>query len=338
MNKILFFCSPIGLGHAARDYAIAQRLDNCEIKFVTGSGAASFLKEGGFDVDDVYNPPRFNYEKGKLKNPLKWLWSYYKYYNRCKKISSKIIKKEDPVVVVSDEDFASLSVSQQNYIPNVLITDILETEFTSGVASLIEKKMNKAMDDIIKKCHTVILPEDGKNEENIRRVGPIVRRTRYSREQLRDRFGFSKKTLLVSVGGTDAGIHLIEKTLDVARKFDDMDFVVVSGPSIETKFSNVRNLGYVNNLHELIYAADLVVSLAGKSTIDECNSYGTPGIFIPIKNHFEQEDNALDEGYSYEDINRLDELIKSKLSQERNPLFYNGDKKAASLISSFLSD
>ena len=37
---------------------------------------------------------------------------------------------------------------------------------------------------------------------------------------------------------------------------------------------------------------DLVVSLAGRSTIDESRVYGTPGIFIPIKDHFEQEQNA----------------------------------------------
>ena len=58
------------------------------------------------------------------------------------------------------------------------------------------------------------------------------------------------------------------------------------------KFDNVKNLGFVDNLHELIFAADLIISLAGKSTIDEANAYGTPGIFIPIKGHFEQEDNA----------------------------------------------
>lgn len=336
--KVLFFCSPIGLGHAARDLAIAQRLDNCEIKFVTGNGAANFLREGGFGVKDVYNPPRFTYEKGQLKNFLRWLWSYYKYYNRCKKISTELIESEKPTLVVSDEDFASLSVCQQKSIPNILITDILETDFTSGIASLVERKMNKAMQDIIYNCDCVILPEDGKDEKNIKRVGPVVRKTAHPREKLREKFGFSKKTVLISVGGTDAGVYLIKKTLDAARVIPEVDFVVVSGPSIDAKFDNIRNLGFVNNLHELICAADLVVSLAGKSTIDECKSYGTPGIFIPIKDHFEQEDNAKDEGFSYDDINRLEKLIRSKIVQKRNPLFYDGDSKAAAIIKSFLTD
>jgi len=58
--------------------------------------------------------------------------------------------------------------------------------------------------------------------------------------------------------------------------------------------------------------------LAGKSTIDEANAYGTPGIFIPIKGHFEQEDNAREQGFEFRDIDRLEELIEEKLEQKRN--------------------
>jgi UDP-N-acetylglucosamine--N-acetylmuramyl-(pentapeptide) pyrophosphoryl-undecaprenol N-acetylglucosamine transferase len=75
---------------------------------------------------------------------------------------------------------------------------------------------------------------------------------------------------------------------------------------------NIINLGFVNNLHEYIYASDLVVSLAGRSTIDESLVYKTPGIFIPIKNHFEQEENARRMGYNYKDIFKLESLIEEK--------------------------
>ena len=102
-----------------------------------------------------------------------------------------------------------------------------------------------------------------------------------------------KKTIVISIGGTDAGLFLIEKALESISKINqDIEVVLVSGPAISRKFENVRNLGFVDNLHELIFAADVLISLAGKSTIDEANAYGTPAIFIPIKGHFEQEDNA----------------------------------------------
>ncbi|MBA4437136.1 MAG: UDP-glucuronosyltransferase, partial [Nitrosopumilaceae archaeon] len=115
----------------------------------------------------------------------------------------------------------------------------------------------------------------------------------------------------------------------------DIEIILVTGPSITKKFDNVKNLGFVDNLHELIYASDVVISLAGKSTIDEANAYGTPGIFIPIKDHFEQENNSKNEGFSFNDINKLDELILEKLEKKRNKVNANGAELAAEIIRKF---
>jgi UDP-N-acetylglucosamine--N-acetylmuramyl-(pentapeptide) pyrophosphoryl-undecaprenol N-acetylglucosamine transferase len=328
-----FFSSPIGLGHVTRDIAIENNFQNITTNFVTGSGAAKILKNLHLQVQDVYNPPSFIIENGTLKNPAKWLWNYYQYYRDCKNISKKILQKENPNLVISDEDFASLTIAQDMKIPTVLITDVLETHFTKGVASFIERKMNKSMQEIIEKCDVVIFPENGKDEGNIKRVGPIVRQTNYTREELRKKFSFVKKTIIISIGGTNAGLFLIEKALDVISKINqDMEVVLVSGPAVTKKFENVRELGFVNNLHDLIFASDVVISLAGKSTIDEANAYGTPGIFIPIKGHFEQEDNAREQGFEFEDINRLKELILEKLEVKRNQINTEGAKVASKII------
>ncbi|MEM3065632.1 MAG: glycosyltransferase [Candidatus Nitrosotenuis sp.] len=331
-----FFCSPIGLGHATRDIAIAQLFQKDSARFVTGGPAAKLISDYGFFVNDAYKPPTFMVTNGTLQKPLGWLLKYYRYYKDCKELARQFIKDENPRIVVSDEDFASLVIAQQNKIPNILITDILETKFTKGVSSFLEKKMNKTMKEIIQKCDVVILPEFGDDKDNIKRVGPIVRTTNYTRDQLRQKFSFSKKTITISVGGTDAGRFLIQKTIEAASKLKgDFDLVVVSGPSLKPD-SRIRDLGFVKNLHEIIYASDLVISLAGKSTIDEARAYGTPGIFIPIKNHFEQEDNAKQEGYSFEDINRLEYLIPQKLESRRDAVHSDGAKKAWQIICKYL--
>ncbi len=333
MNVFDFFSSPIGLGHVTRDIAIANNFENISINFVTGSGAAKILKNLDFKVQDVYNPPSFIVENGTLKNPAKWLWNYFQYYKDCKKISQKIIQDNKPNLVISDEDFASLTVAQKIKIPTVLVTDVLETRFTKGLVSFIEKKMNKSMLEIIKKCDIVILPENGDDQDNIKRVGPIVRQTKFSREELRKKFSFEKKTIVISIGGTDVGLFLIEKALESISKINqDIEIILVTGPAISKEFENVRNLGFVDNLHEMIFAADVLISLAGKSTIDEANAYGTPAIFIPIKGHFEQEDNAKEEGFVFDDINRLDVLILEKLGVKRNQVNTNGAKNASDII------
>jgi UDP-N-acetylglucosamine--N-acetylmuramyl-(pentapeptide) pyrophosphoryl-undecaprenol N-acetylglucosamine transferase len=333
MNVFDYFSSPIGLGHVTRDIAIVNNFENITTNFVTGSGAAKILKNLDFKVQDVYNPPSFIIENGTLKNPAKWLWSYFQYYKDCKKISQQIIQKDNPNLVISDEDFASLTIAQKMKIPTVLVTDVLETRFTKGLVSFVEKKMNKSMLKIMKKCDVVILPEHGEDEDNIKKVGPIVRETKFSREDLRNKFSFKKKTIVISVGGTDAGLFLIKKALESISKINqDIETILISGPAISEKFENVRNLGFVDNLHELIFAADLLISLAGKSTIDEANAYGTPGIFIPIKDHFEQEDNAKEEGFVFDDINRLDKLIVEKLEEKRNKVNTDGAKNASDII------
>ncbi len=337
MSKIIFFSSPIGLGHATRDIAIAQYLDKISTKFVSGEEAPKLFSEYGFDAEDVYRPPPFAINDDKLQNPLRWLFKYYSYYRECKTISSKIIEKEKPNLIVSDEDFASLTIGQGKKLKTVLITDILETRFVSGLGSLIEKKMNHSMREIIQKCDLVILPENGSNEGNIARVGPIVRSTLYTRDELRKKFSFNKKTIVVSIGGTNAGKFLIDKVIDSFEKIKpDAELVIVSGPSLKIDNEKIRNLGFVNNLHEIIYAADLIISLAGKSTIDESKHYGTPGIFIPIRGHFEQEENAKKLGFSFDDLIRLESLIPEKINEKRIQVNFDGAQKAANLIKSLL--
>ena len=339
VNVYNFFSSPIGLGHVTRDIAIVNNLKDIPINFVTGSGAAKILKKLEFKVNDVYSPPSFSVKNGALNNQTKWLWNYYQYYKNCKNISEKILKKNNLNLIISDEDFASLTVAQNLEIPNILITDVLETKFTKGIASFIERKMNKSMMNIIKNCDVVIIPEEGDNQDNIKRVGPIVRKINCSREELRGKFSFNKITIVISIGGTDAGLFLIDKAIKAILKINqNIEIVVVSGPALNKKFLNLKNLGFVDNLHELIFASDLIISLAGKSTIDEAKAYGTPGIFIPIKGHFEQEHNAKTEGFVFEDINNLETLILEKLEQKRNKLNTDGARLASEIIKKMIKE
>ena len=339
MTDITFFTSPNGMGHVTRDFAITQHLHNVSTKFVTANGAAQYLNQVGANVKEVIDSPKLDVKNGSLTQPTKWLWQFYKYHQECKKIYSQIIKQESTNLVVSDEDYASLDVAQKNNIPTVLITDILELGFTKGLGLILETLMNRGMQNIMKKCDAVILPFEGLDRDNLIHVGPIVRPINHSREKLRQKFSFTKKTIVVSVGGTNAGNFLIDKTLRINPKIkDEVDLVIVSGPLITKDYGeNVRNLGFVDNLHEIIFASDIVISLAGSSTIAESKTYGTPGIFIPIKDHFEQEDNAKEEGFSYSDLDNLDSLIYQKLDEKRNPQNNKGAKKTAEIISGIMS-
>src|SRR5919109_448617 len=301
---ITFFTSPIGLGHATRDIAIAEKL-RTDILFVSGEGASSLIARKGFKALDVYRPAKFIVEAGQLQHLFKWLMGYYLYYKKCKVIAKEILDNPHEGLIVSDEDFASIAVGKEMGQSCVLITDIIETHFTSGLASIIEKKMNKWMHKIMQRCDCVIIPEIGDDKDNIYHVGPIVRQASADRNTLRK----------------------LQGTLD-------SELVIVSGPSLKLPDSQeYRNLGFVDSMHDVIYAADLVISLAGRSTMDESMAYGTPGIFIPIKNHFEQEQGAARFGFKYEDIFRLEQLIEEKIGRRNNVVDMGGAARAAKIIS-----
>jgi UDP-N-acetylglucosamine--N-acetylmuramyl-(pentapeptide) pyrophosphoryl-undecaprenol N-acetylglucosamine transferase len=343
---MFFFTSPIGLGHATRDVAIINNLKfkkDIKINFVTGSAAYTFLINYGLNTFNLYDPPKFNVESGKVNHSFIWLVKYLSYYKKCKDIAKKILEENIEQIIVSDEDFASISTAQEKKITRILITDIINTSFTKGITSIIEKILNKKLCRLIKQCDCVIIPDYGSDTENFRYVGPIVREIHESREILRKRFNFTKKTIVASVGGTEAGKYLIEKVIESFRRLKtklDIDLVIIAGPTLRINSAlDFRLFGYVPNLHEYIYASDLLISLAGRSTMDESIVYNVPGIFIPLKNHFEQEEGAKRLGFGYKDIFRLDKLIEEKLDLNYNrdkKNVKNGAKTAAEIISSFI--
>lgn len=327
---MLYFTSPIGLGHASRDIAIASAFDTI---FITGEPAYTHLKEHGFNVINAYRRMDVVTKDGIFANRLSWMLDYISYYRECKERASIILKEYDPRLIVADEDFAAISVSN---CKKVLITDIFETRFLKGLGSFLERSMNKRLKKIMDSADIVIAPLHGDDHDNIVYTGPIVRKIDKNRDELRREFGFDEKVIVASIGGTSAGKFLLDaviKAYDIIK--DRARLIIVAGPSLNYD-SDIEHYSYVRNLHEMIYASDLLIALAGRSTIDEANVYGTPSIFIPIKGHFEQEENAREQGFKFDDIYRLDQLMLEYLDKDRCIKAENGAYKAIELIKNLI--
>ncbi|KAA2280830.1 glycosyltransferase [Candidatus Nitrosocosmicus agrestis] len=359
---IYFFSSPIGLGHVTRDIAITQRIieysKNLKFNFVTGSNAYQFMNKAvmqwescGSSISNLYFPPQFSIRNGELKNNFLWLLKYLLYYKKCKNTATTLLLSVDKNpngkdLVISDEDFASLTASKEQGISSIFITDILNTKFLrTPIISLFEKYLNQSMQKLLAYSKCVIVPEIGDSVDNIFYVGPIVRDITMERNLLRQKLRLHKKTVLITTGGTNSGSYLIDKALLTLLGFKNkFDFdILVSNPAditLKKKSDWYIDIGFAPNINEYIYASDLVISLAGKSTIDECFAYGTPGIFIPIKNHFEQEERAKKLGFSANDINNLLPIFAeylSNLGSRRKKKNFDGDVKAAKIILSYLN-
>ncbi len=129
-------------------------------------------------------------------------------------------------------------------------------------------------------------------------VLPFDPATLRDRMALRRELGYHPDVPLIvaSVGGSAVGIHLLRR---IAAAFEllrgempDAELVMVCGPRISpaefTGLPGVRAMGYVHNLYMTLACSDLAVVQGGLSTTMELVANRRPFIYVPLRNHFEQ--------------------------------------------------
>jgi pimeloyl-ACP methyl ester carboxylesterase/predicted glycosyltransferase len=115
---------------------------------------------------------------------------------------------------------------------------------------------------------------------------------------VRRRLGYADDELLcvVTVGGSGVGAPLLRRVLDAVpparRQVPELRFLVVTGPRIDPRSlprrRGVSLRGYVPDLHRVLAACDLAVVQGGLTTCMELTAAGRPFVYVPLRNHFEQ--------------------------------------------------
>jgi predicted glycosyltransferase len=119
-----------------------------------------------------------------------------------------------------------------------------------------------------------------------------------SRAELRARLGYrnDERVCIVTVGGSGVGAHLIKRVLQsyplVKATMPELRMVVVAGPRIDPQSLNaptgVEVHAFVANLDRHLAACDLALVQGGLTTCMELAAAGTPFLYFPLQNHFEQ--------------------------------------------------
>ncbi len=337
--NIVFCVSPIGLGHATRAVAVGSELvrQGANVEFMTGGQANSLISSYGFNSQNIITGPNPTEKDGRMMYPGLWYIKYWRAYRRNKQVLSRLIPERRYDLVVGDEEFASISLAQELGLRHAMVSDELELGFAqSWFSRAIEERVEKWYKNLQSKTAMIIVPEEGEDQMNIRHTPPIVRRVTKTKEQLLSSLGISPAGTLItfSMSGSGLGYYFAERTARAFLKAGLVDArLVLSGiDSVSTKAHNIHPLGFVRDNHELVAYSDLVITSAGKSTIDEALSEGTPIIAIPFKNHVEQVRNAEALGFTFEDIDRLDVLIQQHVGRRTPPKKFQGAQIAAKLI------
>ena len=340
MTKALYAVSPIGLGHASRGAAIGLKLRErgFDLEFATGGAAASFLRSYGFRVHDTVREPTPEESGGVMRRPGVWYLRYWLGYRSTKKRMRALMAELRPDIVVGDEEFSSVSLAIENGTKHALISDELELGFAKGFLSRqVERRVSRWYNDLQRGVAHLLVPDFGVDRDNLHFVEPVVREVDRTREQTLASIGCDpgSSLILFSASGSGIGSFLLEPSVKAFKELglEDANFVV-TGPDMVLTERGVKAAGLERDNQNLVAASDLVISTAGKSTIDEAASSGTPIIAIPIKNHTEQERNARALGFTHEDVGNMKRLIAEKLGKRTEPRNYRGAENAAVFIAS----
>jgi UDP-N-acetylglucosamine--N-acetylmuramyl-(pentapeptide) pyrophosphoryl-undecaprenol N-acetylglucosamine transferase len=335
---VLYGISPIGLGHATRSLVIygSLKAEGVEVRLFSGGKAAAFIRSQGIAVEDIVVDPVPRIVDGEMKWSALWYIRSWMALRRTVKRTEHLFESYKPDLVVGDEEFSGMVVAENEGTKRVFISDELVLGFgRTWLSRKIEERVDRWYKKLQSSVDLLIVPESGKDSENTKYAGPVVRRPTLSSAEVKRKYGLpGGSMILFSMSGSGIGDFLLKEALEAFRTCAiPGSFMTISGnrgPRVME--SRVFDLGVVDDNQNLISAADLVVSTAGKSTIDEASAVGTPIVAIPIKNHAEQERNAAALGYTSQSRADLQRLMTQKIGKREPPRDFRGGEIASRLL------
>ncbi len=280
-KRVLYLSSPIGLGHGRRDIAVARELRKLRpglqvdwlaqdpvvliANFMTFQDAVDECRYDLVIADEAWDVDHFWHEHPELKKSgLAWF-----------------------------TDFVG-------FVPmpgNGAAEEFLTTDYNAEMIGHIEK--HPALRDraiFVGQPSDIVPLSFGKDLPAMREW--IPRHFDFSgyimgehpsawgsRAELREKFGYraGEKVCIVTVGGSGVGVALIGRILRM---------IVVTGPRIDPRSliapPGVEVRAFVPDLDQHLAACDLALVQGGLTTCMELTAAGTPFLFFPLRNHFEQ--------------------------------------------------
>jgi UDP-N-acetylglucosamine--N-acetylmuramyl-(pentapeptide) pyrophosphoryl-undecaprenol N-acetylglucosamine transferase len=340
--RILYGVSPIGLGHATRSLVLARELERngAEVRLFSGGVAAEFIRGMGLDVEDIVDDPVPHLSDGEMSRVALWYVRSWIANRRTIPRTRRLFDARQPDLVVCDEEFSGVVVAGERGVERVFVADELSLGFArTWIARKIEARVDRWYKGLLQSVDLLVIPENGEDAGNRRFVGPIVRAPTKPPSEAKSGYGLPEgRMVLVAISGSGLGRELALRARDALSSlgFPGTYLAITGNRGAKIDGAGVYDLGVVPDNQNLVAAADLVISSAGKSTIDEAAAAGTPAIVIPFRHHAEQERNAAALGYTSMDGSRLAELIRERIGRREQPRSFKGEVEASRAILSLL--
>ena len=338
-KRALYLSSPIGLGHARRDLAIARELRHLcpelQIDWLAQDPVTRLLEVKGERVHPLSSRLVSETQHIELESGEHELHCFQAIRRMDEVLIANFMTFQDAVeeghydVVIADEawdiDHYWHEHPELKKAKLIWFTDFvgfvpmpsagaheafLTTDYNAEMIEHVERHPHVRDRAIFVGNPEDIIPMTFGNELPLMRewipkhfefAGYIIGehpQTFGTRAQLRACLGYrpGERVCIVTVGGSSIGTHLIKRILQsypIARaKVPELRMVVVAGPRIDPLALNaptgVEVRAFVPDLDRHLAACDLAIVQGGLTTCMELTAAGTPFLYFPLKNHFEQ--------------------------------------------------
>lgn len=336
-KKALYLSSPIGLGHARRDLAIAQELrklhPDLQVDWLAQHPVTRVLADAGERVHPASDwlaneSEHIEFEAGEhdlhafqaIRRMDEILVNNFMVFN-------DVVTDEHYDLVIGDEawdvDYFLHENPELKHYAFAWMTDFVgwlpmpsggdaEAALTADYnAEMLEQRARYrrlrdrsvfvgSPDDVVPDSFGPGLPGIREwTEQNYDFAGYVTGFEPVSDPAaLRARLGYPADVPLcvVAVGGSGVGGSLLHRVMDAVplarRLVPELRFVVVTGPRIDPRSlprrRGVTVRGYLPDLYQHLAVADLAVVQGGLTTCMELTASRVPFIYVPLRNHFEQ--------------------------------------------------
>ncbi|WP_323735680.1 glycosyltransferase family protein [Methanosphaera sp. ISO3-F5] len=256
--KILITTCGVGIGHASRDIALAQYLEQNQhqIEFASYGSGLNYLKKYKYKT---HNLPPMNFEgkegeinieesiKQSKDIPFTFIKSMYK--------ESRIIKKSKPDIIISDSHYSMPITAKFLNIPCYIITNDLTFGFSKSTElksiKYFEKGIRKFIIEITKGCQKILIPDIPGNiqipeelQNKTSHIGPLLHNNYKqidTKENLRKKHKFTnnEKIIVVTIGGSEFGKILIKNICTISEQIKADKIIIFTG--LEVKSESFHN-------------------------------------------------------------------------------------------------
>ena len=337
--KVYISCNGLGLGHVGRMLSVANVLNKRGDKVIFGTWGpgVKFAQKEGFSC---YELPAVDWKDrtdgsfdiaGTVARAPLILISMVRLFSR----EMSILKKERPDVVISDGSIGHCT-GRSLGIPSMYVDHQMDFPLSSEIIRKIvtqihnfSVKRGKRMVVLDFEPPDNIYPYSVTDIKGVVYTGPLVgsRPEEYgAQEELKKKLKVNNRLCVILISGPKHSPFALEEKIlaieDELMKIEEWMFIIKAPMEHENK-QNIRYVRWVDDVYELIKAADVVVSRSGYTTVCDILAFFKKSILIPQPKQVEQEalaEHLKDKGIVrmvlQDELEKLPELIKDTFNND----------------------